>query len=244
VGDYIYAKSDNTIWVNLFVGSNTAIGLKKGKVQVSQQTNYPWEGTVQITLSPQSKMKFPLYVRIPGWAQNQPVPGETYYYVDNNAERFTITVNGKNAPYKLENGYAILDRGWEKGDVVALNLPMPVRKVAAIEQIEENQNRVALQRGPLMYCVEHADNEGKAMNFIVPDDATFTAQFNKDLLNGVVTIKSDFSVLKPTPDGNAVQMEKQSITAIPYFSWANRGEGEMQLWLPRKVGDIKISTVK
>jgi hypothetical protein len=120
LGDYVYAKSDNAIWVNLFVGSNTTIPLKSGKVQLAQQTGYPWEGMVQITVSPERKTKFALLVRIPGWAQNQPAPGNTYRYADTNTEAYTLSVNGKPAAAPLKDGYAVIERDWKKGDVVAL----------------------------------------------------------------------------------------------------------------------------
>jgi hypothetical protein len=241
LGDYIYAKSDDAVWVNLFVGSTTTIPLKKGKVNVTQQTEYPWEGMVQITVAPERKMKFPLLVRIPGWAQNQPTPGTTYRYVDASTEAYTLSVNGKPATSTMKDGYAVIEREWKKGDVVSLNLPMPVRKIAAIDSVKENQNRVALQRGPLVYCVEHVDNGGKAMNLIVPDGVEFTSQYNPDLLQGVVTLQAETPAVTVSADGTSVNTVTKKITAIPYYAWANRGKGQMQLWLPRKASDVKVS---
>ena len=185
-------------------------------------------------------MKFPLQIRIPGWAQNMPVPGKTYQYADTNADTFTINVNGKPAAYTMKSGYAVIDREWKKGDVVALNLPMPVRRVAAIDSIKQDKNRIAFQRGPLVYCFEHADNEGKAMNFFVPAKTVFTTQFNDNLLDGVVTLQANAPVAEANVDGSAVVTENKKIVAIPYYSWANRGSGEMQVWVPEKAGDIKI----
>lgn len=240
LGNYIYARSDNGLWVNLFVGSETTVALKNGKVQLQQETGYPWNGDMKITITPKRKMSFPLHIRIPGWAQQEPTPGKTYYYTDEDTARFTITVNGSPAAYTMKDGYAVIDRPWKKGDAVQLHLPMEVRRVAAIDSIRQNRNRVALQRGPLVYCVEHADNGGKASNILLPQNARFTTEFNSTLLNGVVTLKTEVPVVKLGADGTSVRTEQQSITAIPYFAWANRGKGEMEVWLPVKLTAIEL----
>ena len=240
LGDYIYGKSTNAIWVNLFVGSNTGIALEKGAVQLQQETGYPWTGDVKITVSPKRSQEFPLHIRIPGWAQNQPVPGNTYFYKDSSAATFTLTVNGTAVKYEMEDGYAVINRNWKKNDVVHLQLPMEVRRVQAIDSIHQDRNRIALQRGPLVYCVEHADNAGEVTNIIVPGNTVFTAAYDPSLLNGVVTIKGEVPVVKLAANGEGVTTEKQAITAIPYFSWANRGKGEMEVWLPEKITEVSI----
>ena len=240
LGDYIYGKSANAIWVNLFVGSNTGIALAKGAVQLQQETGYPWTGDVKITVSPKRSQEFPLHIRIPGWAQNQPVPGNTYFYKDSSAATFTLTVNGTAVKYEMEDGYAVINRNWKKNDVVHLQLPMEVRRVQAIDSIHQDRNRIALQRGPLVYCVEHADNAGEVTNIIVPGNTVFTAAYDPSLLNGVVTIKGEVPVVKLAANGEGVTTEKQAITAIPYFSWANRGKGEMEVWLPEKITEVSI----
>jgi DUF1680 family protein len=240
LGNYIYAKSDNGVWVNLFVGSETTVPLKKGSVQLQQETAYPWNGDVKVTVTPKRSLSFPLHIRIPGWAQQQPVPGKTYFYTDKDTARFTLTVNGRPVDYTVQNGYAVIDRKWKKGDAVMLHLPMSVRRVASTDSVTQNRNRVALQRGPLVYCVEHADNGGKVSNILLSADAAFTTAFNKELLNGVVTIQMETPVLKVGADSLSVRTEKQKVTAIPYFAWANRGQGEMEVWLPVKVMDIEM----
>jgi DUF1680 family protein len=240
LGDYIYGKSDNGIWVNLFVGSTAGIAQKKGAVQLQQETGYPWTGDVKITVSPKRSQEFPLHIRIPGWAQHQPVPGNTYFYKDSTAASFTITVNGAAAEYEMADGYAVINRNWKKNDVVQLHLPMEVRKVQAIDSIHQDRNRIALQRGPLVYCVEHADNGGKVSNIIVPAGTVFTAAYDPLLLNGVVTIKGQVPVVKLAANGEGVTTELQTITAIPYFSWANRGKGEMEVWLPEKISAVEL----
>jgi DUF1680 family protein len=242
LGNYIYAKSANDIWVNLFVGSNTLVPLKKGEVAIQQTTNYPWEGAIQITVSPEKKLQFPLHIRIPGWAQSEPVPGGTYKYLSTVNHTFTINLNGNPVKYDLENGYAVIEREWKKGDVVNLTLPMQVKRVVSIDSVKENINRVALQRGPLMYCFEHSDNNGKVTNIIVPDKVTFKTQYQPSLLQGVVALEAEAPVIIVSDDGKSVSTVNKKITAIPYYSWANRGEGEMELWMPRKVIGAKIST--
>jgi DUF1680 family protein len=144
-------------------------------------------------------------------------------------------------PAPLKDGYALIERDWKKGDVVALNLPMPVRRIAAMDSVKADQNRVALQRGPLVYCVEHVDNGGKALNLIVPDGVRFTSAYQADLLQGVVTLQAETPAVTISEDGASVSTVPKKITAIPYYAWANRGKGQMQLWLPRKASDVKVS---
>lgn len=240
LGDYIYAKSDEAILVNLFVGSNTTIPLKKGKVHISQETNYPWEGGVTIHISPERRMKSKLMVRIPGWAQHEPAPGGTYFYLAALKKTFSLTINGRPAAYTMQQGYATMEREWKKGDVVQLELPMDVKRVLATDSIKENRNRVALQRGPLVYCVEHPDNGGRVSNILLTDDVQFSTSYDPALLNGVVKIQGEAPVVKPGADGISIQTSRQQITAIPYYAWANRGPGEMQVWMLRRISDITL----
>jgi uncharacterized protein len=227
LGDYIYAKSDNDIWVNLFVGSNTSLDLKNSVVQLAQQTNYPWDGDVQLTVSPQKKSRFSLHIRIPGWAQNQPSPGDTYRFLDNSEKKFTLTVNGKSIAYSTKNGYAVIDKEWKKGDI-------------AIDSIADNRNKVSLQRGPLMYCFEHPDNDGKVANICIPDKVQFSDNFENNTLGGIMKLEANAPAIKVSADGLSVKTENKKIVAIPYFAWANRGAGQMQVWMPRKIREVII----
>ncbi|MDQ0106858.1 DUF1680 family protein [Chitinophaga terrae (ex Kim and Jung 2007)] len=240
VGDYVYVQSDKELWVNLFIGSKTKIKLKNGEVELQQQTNYPWDGTVNITVSPKRSQQIPLHIRIPGWAQNTATPGDAYYFTDKLEVKATIKINGQPVDYQVNNGYAVINRTWKKGDVLTVDLPMEVRKVAAIDKIKENRNRIALQRGPLVYCLEHADNNGQVKNIIVPEPTKWKAEMDNNLLNGVVTLKGEVPVVKLSADGQSVTTEKQPVTAIPYFSWANRGKGEMEIWIPTKISAISL----
>jgi len=241
LGDYVYNTSSNGIWVNLFVASNTNVLIGKTKVAIDQKSNYPWEGEVTINVTPEKKAKFGMYVRVPGWASGETVPGDLYHFLKTPTSKYTLRVNGKDAEYQMENGYAVILREWRKGDVIQLSLPMNVQEVAARESITANVDRVALQRGPLVYCVEGADNDGQAWNILMPENTTFQTSFQKDLLNGVVTIQAEVPVVVVSSDSQNVSTVKKTITAIPYYSWCNRGSNPMQVWLPRKIKDIKLN---
>ena len=117
---------------------------------------------------------------------------------------------------------------------------MPVRKIVAIDMVKDNLNRVALQRGPLVYCFEHMDNAGKSMNILIPDNVTFTSEFKPELLNGIVVLQADAPVATISDDNLNISSVIRKITAIPFFSWANRGEGQMQVWMPRMIKDIRL----
>jgi hypothetical protein len=240
VGNYIYAKSDNALWVNLFVGSSGAFTIKNRNIQVKQVTNYPWDGKVQISVIPDKQTDFNLFIRIPGWADNVPVPGETYSYSDTSSEKISLSLNGIPVAYKIVNGYAVINKTWKKGDVVVLNLPMPVRRIVAVDMVKDDRNRVALQRGPLVYCFEHFDNEGKVMNIVIPDNTAFTSEFKPGLLNGIVVLETLAPVASISENGLGISCANRKITAIPFFSWANRGEGQMQVWMPRRIKDLRI----
>ncbi|TWR26188.1 glycoside hydrolase family 127 protein [Mucilaginibacter achroorhodeus] len=219
LGNYIYAANDNAVWVNLFVGSNTTVPLKNGNVQISQQTEYPWKGLVNISISPDKNKKFPLYVRIPGWATNKPVPGETYKYAKVTNKPVTLKLNGRPIKFTMSNGYAVINNTWKKGDVVSLDLPMQVNQITAIDSIKDARNKVALQRGPLVYCVERSDKINNPADITIPKNAVFTSAYNKDLLGGIVELKTNLP-------------GKGTLTAIPYYSWDNRGKSDMMVWLP------------
>ena len=241
VGDYVYGVSDKGLWVNLFVGSNSSVKFGKVDVPIKLETNYPWEGNVKLSLDPKSKVKFALHVRIPGWAQRQAAPGDLYQFEGPSLTNFTLTLNGKPQPYTLEKGYAIIDREWKKGDQVELILPMEVNRIVARSEVKQDDGRVALQRGPIVYCVEGADNRGKAWDLILPDKATFKTTYQKDLLAGIVTIQFQAPSIIVDQDGQSVRTEVRTITAIPYYAWCNRGQNPMQVWLPRKIKDVKIN---
>jgi len=241
LGNYIYARGTADIWVNLFVGSNTVIHLDKGDVPLRLETGYPWNGNISLTTTPAKKIRYALHIRIPGWARGIASPGELYRFSDGVSDTATLTINGKPAVYHMDKGYAVIEREWKKGDVVEVILPMNIRRVVAAEEVKKDQGRVALQRGPLVYCVEGADNGGQAWNLVLPDAAAVATGEETILTEKVVTLQAVTPVLTVGADGYSVSTEQKRITAIPYYAWCNRGSNPMQVWLPRKISDIKVN---
>jgi len=229
VPGYIYAQAPGSLYVNLFVQSSSTIQLdKKLPVTISQETQYPWDGQVKITVSPEKASSFALRLRIPGWVQNQPVPGDLYSYISAKVSPYLVTVNGEKVLFKEENGYAVISREWKQGDEVNYSLPMNIHRVEANQQVVENAQKVAIERGPIVYCLEGKDNGPELMKLALADTAKLSATFAPETLSGVVTISGEATV-----SGNKA-VKSQKITAIPYFVWDNRGINEMKVWLPRK----------
>ncbi len=241
VPGYIYAQQGKTIYVNLYAGGTADIKLDNGRaIKLAQETRYPWDGAVKITVAPDKKSRFAINVRIPGWARNEAVPGNLYKFLDEVKEPVTLKVNSRNVPVKLNQGYVSLNRSWKAGDVIELNLPMPVRRVVANKNVQADVGRVALQRGPIVFCAEWPDNPGgKVRNLFLPDDRPLTAQFEPMLLNGVETITGMACSVSRDADGRLVKTE-QPFKAIPYFAWANRGKGEMAVWLADSENSVAV----
>jgi DUF1680 family protein len=239
---YMYAQKDEKLFVNLFANSDASLSILGKPVLLSQQNNYPWEGNLKFTVSPKSPLTFSLLIRIPGWAQNAAMPSDLYSFERSADKKIVIKINGAAVEYTMENGYAILNRSWKKNDVVELNLPMEVKKVIATDKLKEDAGKVALQRGPLMYCAEWVDNKGRASNIVLPATTTFTTEYKPALLNGITILKGEATVIMTDTKENKVNTVKQPFTAIPYYSWANRGKGEMTVWFPETIKDIEIIT--
>jgi len=232
VPGYVYAVRGDAIFVNLFAKGKGTITLGDGrKVQLAQETRYPWDGNVRIQVSPEKPGAFALKVRIPGWARNEPVPSDLYRFADKNDDPVVIRVNGQGVPVALTNGYSDVIREWKSGDLVEVVFPMPVRRVVAHENVEANRGRVALQRGPIVFAAEWPDNpNGKVRNIVLPSSAPLTTEFRNDLLNGVQMIKGRAFGLAYDANRRVVKAE-QDFMAIPYATWANRGRGQMIVWL-------------
>lgn len=242
VPGYVYAQKDDKLFVNLFINGNANMEVTGKDVAVEQQNNYPWSGDLKFIVNPKKTTEFSMLVRIPGWARGEAIPSDLYSFKNNMRIQVMvpITVNGQPVEYKMENGYAVIKRSWKKNDVVEVKLPMDVERVVANENVKDDIGKVALQRGPIIYCAEWADNNGKASNFVMPDAATFTAEYKPDMLNGVEIIKSTMPAVIVDANGQSVQTAQKPFTAIPYYAWANRGKGEMMIWFPEKVKDIDI----
>lgn len=241
VGDYIYAKNDKAFWVNLFVGSETSVQLNKQQVGIRQETNYPWDPAVKITVSTPKPAAFTLYIRKPSWAGEA---SESLYRPVNAADTTVLFyVNGKPVPVTEENGYIRIDRKWKQGDVVQFAFTMMPWLVQSKNDIKQNEGRLAIQRGPLVYCVEGADNGNKAWNIILPANTQLSTVADKVLDESIVALQASVPVVTVSADGTALQTEMRSVKAIPYYTWANRGKNEMQIWLPTKIKDVKINYV-
>ncbi len=239
VPGYMYAQNENDVYVNLFINSNATLTVNNKGVDIEQQNNYPWDGDLKFIVSPKKgTLSFTMKIRIPGWAVNEAMPSDLYSFQTNSNTKPAISVNGKPLEFTIDKGYAIISSQWKKNDVVEVKLPMEVRRVIANKILKEDAGKVALQRGPLMYCAEWADNNGLASNIVIPGGTSFTTEFKKDLLNGVTVLKAEAE--KVNLSGDNVSSSKQPIVAIPYYAWANRGKGEMMVWFPEKIKAIDI----
>jgi DUF1680 family protein len=153
----------------------------------------------------------------------------------------TIVVNGKPADYKFENGYAVIEREWKKADMISFEFLMEIRELKAKQDVKYDNQRIAIQRGPLVYCVEGADNKDGVWNIVVPEKTKFTEIDHKVLDEPVIALQAEALSAVPGENGHGIKMEKRKITAIPYYCWANRGANAMQVWLPTKIREIKIN---
>jgi DUF1680 family protein len=227
---YFYSVSDEGVWVHLYAAGTARIPLADGRlVELRQETRYPWDGEITIEIGGEGE--FSLMLRIPAWCEQGAI----------------VTVNGSPLPDSPAPGsYAEVRREWRPGDAVCLRLPMPVRRIESHPYVAENAGRVALMRGPLLYCVEQIDNPDTTLNDIeLPDEATFQADFRPDLLGGVVVLTADARINPPDDswstalyqraqvDVGAVDRKRVSLTATPYHAWANREPGPMRVWLRR-----------
>lgn len=224
VGDYIYAKNESGIWVNLFIANQTEFDLSGEKVRVEMKTNFPWDGKVELEVNPTTDKRFTVNIRIPGWIEENPVPGKLYNFLQKEETNFTLLINGEKATFRQENGYAVLDRAWKKGDRITYELPLEIRQLQSRPEVLANSDRIAIQRGPLVYCVEGADNEGKVLQLALGSNPNFTTKDYRILDENVQAI--EFQAI----DGQT----PKTVTAIPYYTWANRGQNEMMVWIPKK----------
>jgi len=237
---YMYALKSSALYINLFAKSTSTVTINNKQITITQENNYPWDGKLSFKIEPASTSAFNVLIRIPGWAQGHAMPSDLYSFAHVSSKKIPIFINGKEINYSIENGYAVLSKTWKKGDMINLELPMDVQKIISNEKIEENIGKVALQRGPIMYCAESPDNFGLTSNLIVPATSTFKVDYNSDLLNGIVVLTSDAIAISVDSERNSVSTKPQTLTAIPYYAWAHRGKGEMTMWFPQKVSAIEI----
>jgi uncharacterized protein len=221
IAGYVYATRGDEVFVNLFIGGSAKATAGGTEIELKQQTRYPWDGKVLLTLNPAKTADFTLNVRIPGWARNEVLPSDLYRYDDGLKPEVKLAVNGTPAPLALANGFAQVKRAWKAGDTVTLDLPMPVRRVVAKDTVKDDRDKFAVERGPIVFCAEGADNRGPLINRVVNPEVRFETQAQADLLNGVVTLKM-------------TSKEGEPITLIPNYAWCNRGPNEMTVWFRSK----------
>ena len=209
IGNYIYASSDDALWVNLYIGNTGQIRIGETDILLTQETDYPWDGSVKLTISTSQPLEKEIRLRIPDWCKT-----------------YDLSINGKRINVPKEKGYAVI-KDWKSQDVIALDMDMPVEIVAADPHVKENFDKRAIQRGPLVYCMEEIDNPVYFDQIQLSPSTTFQTAFASDILNGIKTIKTN---------GRA-----QSATFIPYYAWDNRKAGKMRVWIPYNLSLIHIS---
>jgi uncharacterized protein len=234
---YIYAVRERELFVNLFVGSRAAVGVAGTPVTITQESSYPWSGTVALTLDPERDVEMTLRVRVPGWALDQADPGGLYRFAEPSREAPRLSVNGVPAEIELVDGYACLRRTWKRGDRVVLELPMPLRVVRARAEVRADVGRFAFLRGPLVFAAEGPDNGGRTANLTLDPAARYEDAFTKDLLGGVETVRGRArAVIRD--DVLGLRTLETGFVAIPYYAWAHRGPSEMTVWFPTETSQV------
>lgn len=230
-GSYVYAQKNDALYVNLYVAGSAKVALGETSVTLTQQTRYPWEGDVRIDVSPETSAAFDLCLRIPGWCEGA-----------------SIKVNGQDlGELHTSKGYARVRREWKRGDWVELSMPMDVQRLESHPSVKPNAGRVALQRGPVVYCLEGVDNGGHVRNLALSREAELKAEFRPDLLGGVSVVRG--KALSAQSEGwddtlyrKVREPKTVEFTAVPYCVWDNREPGEMILWLPEAAGLAEVPT--
>ncbi len=237
---YVYAVQDDRLFVNLYAQNEAKVTVKGTPVTLTQTTAYPWQGAVRLAVSPAQPSTFTVAVRIPGWVQGQPVPSNLYTYADSKAAPWTLKVGGKKVAATVKDGYAEIRRAWKKGDVVELDLPMPVRTVEGHASVAATRGRLAFERGPMVYCLEGLDNAGHALDVSLPGPVVTRSEARPDLLGGVTVLKVDGARSVTRAGETTVVSAPFTLTAVPYYAWANRTLSPMQVWLPRASKDVPL----
>ncbi len=241
VPGYVYAYQDDKIFINLYISNQATIEFENKSVKIEQETNSPWDGAVKIKIHPSTNnQSFSILLRIPGWAQKQPIPSDLYHFLNVNNESPVLKVNDNLANFQIKDGYAEIKRKWNDNDAIELELPLPIRRIIAHDSVATDRGRVALQRGPIVYCAEWPDNpEGHILNLLLPDSVSLTSEFRADWLNGVAVIQGKIFACKAGNEENSLEKTEQDFMAIPYYAWAHRGKGAMAVWLAREESAVQ-----
>ena len=229
---YIYAVKEKSVYVNLFLSNKSNLTVGGRKVTLSQTTDYPWNGDITISVDKNATGQFAMKIRIPGWVRNQAVPSDLYQYTDNKRPGYSISVNGQTMGYVAEDGYYVVDRKWRKGDKVQIHFDMEARTVRANHKVEADRGMIAVERGPLVYCVEHPDNPFDIMGVLVNQEPHFTLGKGEIAGTPILTLMTDAQTLNFNKQGR-LETQDQRLTLIPYYAWCHRGSGKMRVWLPQ-----------
>lgn len=235
VPGYVYAVNDDRLYVSLYMSGTADVQVVEKSVRIAQETRYPWDGRVVINVNPDKDgHTFTLNLRVPGWAQGRPLAGDLYRYQTATPAQLSLRVNGEPQALNIQKGFAAVRRTWHSGDTVELEMTMPVRRVLAHDSVAADRGRVALERGPLVFCTEWPDvQDNHVRNLLLPDDAELSTDFQADLLSGVQVVRGQAVAYYQNSKGG-MEKRSQPFTAIPYYAWAHRGRGEMTVWLARQ----------
>ena len=237
ISGMIYSHTDDDIFCSLYAGSSVEVPLKAGAVKLQQQTDYPFDGKVEITVAPANDgEEFTLWMRIPSWLNDKFVPGELYSYADGIESKYTLRVNGKRVKSEVVDGFVPVRRAWKSGDVVELDMPMEVRFSVADERVQADSNCLCVTRGPLVYCAEEEDNEQQVSSYFISaqQPKAKVGEFAEGIMQGIGTISMQASAATADAETNA------SLTLIPYYAWNNRGDNEaMNVWFARDAATVR-----
>lgn len=231
---YVYAVKGTDLYVNLFLSNRATLKVDKKEVVLEQEASYPWEGDIRLKVAKGSQA-FAMHVRIPGWVRGQVVPSDLYTYADDQHPAYRVSVNGEEVQGELTKGYLCIRRKWKKGDVVDIHFDMLPRVVKAHPSVEADRGRVAVERGPLVYCAEWPDNDFNVHNILLNRRPAFQVTEKPELLNGIRLLTTDAQALSYDASGK-LSLRDVKLNLIPYYAWAHRGEGDMDVWLPIEVG--------
>ena len=228
---YIYAIKDNSLYINLFAGNETTVKVGGKEVTLAQETNYPWDGDIKMTMK-KANSQFALKIRIPGWVRGQVVPSDLYTFVDGKHLGYSVKVNGEDVNSELtDGGYFTIERKWKKGDYVSVHFDMEPRLVRANGKVSADHGRAEIERGPLVYCAEHPDNSCDVLSVLLNQEPKFTFG-NVTIENtDIITIKTDAQTLS-FDDNGRLTAKDEKLVLIPYYAWAHRGNGNMSVWHP------------
>ena len=231
---YIYATKGSDVYVNLFMSNTSNLKVNGKKVELAQETRYPWEGDIAITVKNNKAKEWTMKVRVPGWVRGQVVPSNLYEYTDGKRLGYCISVNGEKVEGELQNGYFCISRKWKKGDVVRVHFDMEPRTVKANYKVEADRGRISVERGPIVYCAEWPDNDFDVLSILMNREPKFNVVERPDLLYGLNQLTTDAQTLNYDDNGRLVA-EDVKLTLIPYYAWCHRGSGSMAVWLPQEL---------